>query len=129
MIAAIIESVLLIPVIGGVIVVSTLWFPLIALIGLYIAGLVIVSQAETTGGSDRYATELSTAKTKYIVGIACAAIAFIPFIGWILHIVMAVMMWLQFVTWTNIKEKLSKDNIIADVKAEDVKSDDDKEAK
>lgn len=124
LVAAIIETVLAIPVLGGIIVMTSVYSPLGILMILYIAGLVFAITAQSMKSADRYNIELSNYKTKFIIGIVAAAIAVIPVVGWILHIVMAVLMWSQYLTVSNLKDKVSKDNIVEDIKQEDIHSDD-----
>ncbi|WP_413628130.1 hypothetical protein R4B61_02825 [Fructilactobacillus vespulae] len=124
LVAAIIETVLAIPVLGGIIVMTSVYSPLGILMVLYIAGLVFAITTQSLKGADQYNIEISGFKTKFIIGIVAAAIAVIPVVGWILHIVMAVIMWSQYLTISSLKEKVSKDNIIEDIKQEDIHSDD-----
>lgn len=121
LVAAIIETIGAVPVLGGLVIIISVDAPLIALVGLYVAGLIFTIQAQGTPGADRYNIELSGIKTKFIVGIICAIVAFIPIIGWILHIVMTIIMWLQYSNLIRMKNKVAKDDVIKDVKAEDVK--------
>lgn len=123
LVAAIIETIGAIPIVGGSIIILSFESPLVALIGLYVAGLIFTIQAQNTPSANRYNIELSSVKVKFITGIVCAVIAFIPFVGWILHIVMAIIMWLQYTSLMSIKNKVAKDDVIEDVKAEDVKND------
>ncbi|WP_429970328.1 hypothetical protein ACQW5G_04770 [Fructilactobacillus sp. Tb1] len=124
LVAAIIETIGAIPVLGGLIIVLSAGAPLVALAGLYIAGLIFTIQAQNEPGADRYNIELAGMKNKCIIGIICAIVAFIPIVGWVLHIVMAIIMWLQYSSLMTLKNKISKDNLVDDIKAEDVKSDD-----
>lgn len=123
LVAAIIETIGAIPIVGGSIIILSFESPLVALIGLYVAGLIFTIQAQNTPGANRYNIELSSVKVKFITGIVCAVIASIPFVGWILHIVMAIIMWLQYTSLMSIKNQVAKDDVIEDVKAEDVKND------
>lgn len=125
LVAAIVETIGAIPVLGGLIIIVSAGAPLVALLGIYVAGLIFTIQAQSTPGADRYNIELASIKTKFITGIICAIVAFIPIIGWILHIVMAIIMWLQYTSLMGMKTKVAKDDVIEDVKAEDVKTDND----
>lgn len=77
-----VEAFLAIPIIGGSIILSLLWTPLLAMLILHIITLVYCKQEnESTAGS--------------IVGIVTSLIGWIPIVGWIMHVVTAVLLMLS----------------------------------
>jgi hypothetical protein len=85
LITAIAETYLAIPVIGGLSVVALLWVPLAVMLVLHVITLVVSSNKKSsTSGS--------------ILGIVTSILAFIPILGWILHITTAIVLWITFAT-------------------------------
>ncbi|WP_421381688.1 hypothetical protein ACOJQI_20780 [Bacillus salacetis] len=76
------EAVLGIPVLGAAIVIGFLWFPLVIMLVLHIITLVLTAKDEG-------------AKTGSILGIVTSCIAWIPFIGMIMHIISAVFLMID----------------------------------
>ncbi|HEX7065425.1 MAG TPA: hypothetical protein VF199_10210 [Bacillales bacterium] len=73
------EALLGIPFVGGVIVLSLAWMPLVIALGLHIATLILCrKEGENVHGS--------------ILGIITSCIAWIPFVGMIMHIVTAILL-------------------------------------
>ena len=77
------EAVLGIPILGGIIIISLLWIPLLVMLALHIVTLVITKKegGGTTTGS--------------ILGIVTSCIGFIPFIGMIMHIITAIFLMIE----------------------------------
>ncbi|WP_409342279.1 hypothetical protein [Paenibacillus sp. MBLB4367] len=73
------EALLGIPFLGGLIVLSLSWVPLIIMLVLHIVTLVI-SVNERSG------------KAGSVVGIITSCIAWIPFVGMIMHLITAVLL-------------------------------------
>lgn len=71
------EALLAIPVLGAAIIVGLLWIPLFIMLVLHIITLVLTKK---DGG----------ASTGSILGIVTSCIAWIPFVGWIMHILTAI---------------------------------------
>jgi hypothetical protein len=80
---AIIESVLAIPIIGGLLIIMSLWSILLIMLALHIITLVYSSREK---------------KSKYgsILGIVTSAIGWIPAVGWMMHVATAVCLWVSF---------------------------------
>jgi hypothetical protein len=70
------EAVLGVPVLGGAIILSFLWTPLVLMLILHIITLVLTAKEE---GS----------KAGSILGIVTSCIGWIPFVGMIMHIITA----------------------------------------
>ncbi len=77
------EAVLGIPVLGGIIILSLAWIPLLIMLALHIVTLVITKKegGGTTTGS--------------ILGIVTSCIGFIPIVGMIMHIITAVILMIE----------------------------------
>ncbi|WP_234293340.1 hypothetical protein [Fictibacillus sp. FJAT-27399] len=73
------EALLGIPFVGGTIVVSFLWTPLAIALALHIATLV-------------FSAKEGTARHGSILGIVTSCIAWIPFVGMIMHIISAILL-------------------------------------
>ncbi|MDN4524731.1 hypothetical protein [Fictibacillus fluitans] len=73
------EALLGFPVVGGAIVLSFAWTPLVLALALHIATLV-------------FASKEGTAKHGSIMGIITSCIAWIPFVGMIMHIITAILL-------------------------------------
>lgn len=78
------EGFLAIPIIGGFFVISFGYFPLIIMLALHIVTLVLSNKDRTTGAGS-------------ILGIITSIIAWIPFIGWFMHLITAVVLVLEAV--------------------------------
>ncbi|MFX3675195.1 MAG: hypothetical protein ACE3JQ_12225 [Paenisporosarcina sp.] len=76
------EAVLGIPILGATIVISFLWVPLFVMLVLHIVTLVLTKQ---NGGSI----------TGSILGIVTSCVAWIPFVGMIMHILSAIILMLD----------------------------------
>lgn len=76
------EAVLGIPVIGGTIVISFFWAPLLIMLALHIVTLMITKKE---GGST----------TGSIVGIVTSCVAIIPIVGMVMHIITAVILMMD----------------------------------
>ena len=76
------EALLGIPVLGGTLIVSTLWTPLAIMLALHIVALIIAHKAgrKTVG---------------HILGIITSAVGWIPMIGMVMHIVTAVFLMIE----------------------------------
>ncbi len=71
------EALLGIPVLGGTIVVSLLWLPLLFMLVLHIVTLVLAKKANMSANGN-------------MLGIVTSCLAWIPFVGMILHILSAI---------------------------------------
>ncbi|MDA1771541.1 hypothetical protein PDJ95_09100 [Bacillus cereus] len=71
------EALLGIPVLGGTIVVSLLWLPLLFMLVLHIVTLVLAKEANMSANGN-------------VLGIVTSCLAWIPFVGMILHILSAI---------------------------------------
>lgn len=76
------EAILGIPVLGGSIVLSLLWSPLVIMLALHIVTLVLTKKDE--GKS-----------TGSIIGIVTSCLGWIPFVGMVLHILSAVFLMID----------------------------------
>lgn len=77
------EAVLGIPILGGIIILSLSWIPLLIMLALHIITLIITKKEG--GGST----------TGSIVGIVTSCIGFIPVVGMIMHIITAVILMID----------------------------------
>lgn len=82
--AAILETVLAIPVFGGFFVVSMCWTPLVAALVLHIVALVFAC-----------ASNPQQPKVGSIIGICASVIGIIPIVGFILHVIAAIVNYIQ----------------------------------
>jgi hypothetical protein len=87
LVGAILETVLAIPILGGLIIISTLWTMLLITLGFHIAILAISSNNKAR-------------KTAPILGIVTSCLGWIPIVGWIMHVITAVFYWID---WTRKK--------------------------
>ncbi|OBW52715.1 hypothetical protein A9489_15720 [Bacillus thuringiensis] len=71
------EALLGIPVLGGTIVVSLLWLPLLFMLVLHIVTLVLAKKVNMSANGN-------------VLGIVTSCLAWIPFVGMILHILSAI---------------------------------------
>lgn len=76
------EAILGIPILGATIILSFLWIPLFVMLILHIITLVITNKE---GGST----------TGSILGIVTSCIAWIPFVGMIMHILTAIFLMID----------------------------------
>ena len=76
------EAVLGIPFLGGAIILGFSWVPLLIMLALHITTLVF---AKKEGGS----------VTGSILGIVTSCIAVIPVVGWIMHVITAIVLMLD----------------------------------
>jgi hypothetical protein len=83
LIAAIGETLLGIPVLGGTIIVFFAWIPLFVMLILHIVGLILSSNEKIE-------------KTGHILGIVTNVLGFIPVLGMLMHITTAVILWIEF---------------------------------
>lgn len=74
-----IEALLAIPILGGLIIVSLAWVPLILMLVLHIVTLV-------------YCNQENESKAGSIVGIITSVLGWIPFVGWAMHVVSAILL-------------------------------------
>ena len=80
---AILESLLAIPILGGSIIVSLVWTPLLVMLVLHIITLVMSVRERTSIYGN-------------IVGIVASVLGIIPFLGMALHILAAILLWIAF---------------------------------
>ena len=76
------EAVLGIPILGATIVIGFLWMPLVIMLSLHIVTLAIAKQS---GGSS----------TGSVLGIVTSCVAWIPFVGMIMHILTAIFLMID----------------------------------
>lgn len=76
------EAVLGIPILGATIVLGFLWMPLVIMLALHIVTLV-------------FAKQKGVSSTGSILGIVTSCIAWIPFVGMIMHILTAIFLMLD----------------------------------
>jgi len=86
------EALLGIPVIGGAIIISLAWTPLVVMLVLHIVTLVFTNK-------DRGAS------TGSILGIVTSCIGWIPFVGMIMHILSAIFLMVNAVAPNKVSEK------------------------
>ncbi|OYT32488.1 hypothetical protein B6U93_01700 [Candidatus Woesearchaeota archaeon ex4484_78] len=77
------ETILAIPILGAMIILFSFWLLLPVEIALGIIGLMMSKKAKTK-------------KTGHILQIITGCIAWIPFIGWIMHLISAITLWLEW---------------------------------
>jgi len=71
-----------IPLIGATIVIGLYWTPLVIMLALHIVGLVFASRNGLN-------------KTGHIMGILTSCLAWIPFVGMVMHILTAIFLMLE----------------------------------
>ena len=81
-IIAIIELFLGIPFLGGIFIVTHGWMPLILLFILHIVGILIASKEHKS-------------KLGHILGVVGNALGWIPFLGWISHLIIGVTLLIE----------------------------------
>ena len=91
------EALLGIPVLGGTIVISLLWTPLLIMLALHIVTLYFSSKENQK-------------KTGSILGIVTSVIAWIPIVGMVMHIITAIILLMDAYK-TNNQENGSNDVI------------------
>lgn len=91
LVTSILEGILGIPFIGGILIVSMLWLPLLVMLGLHIATLVIT---EKEGGP----------KVGSILGIVTSVIAWIPLVGMLMHMITFIVLLVEALTMKEKKE-------------------------
>jgi len=79
--SAIVETVFAIPVLGAMIILGFVWIPLICALALHIVTLVLTKKDRKINGS--------------VFGILAATIGLIPFVGWVLHVLAAIFLWIE----------------------------------
>ncbi|PGK52135.1 hypothetical protein CN918_30555 [Priestia megaterium] len=70
------------PFLGGTLVIGMAYSPLVLMMAVHIVGLV-------------FAIKTNKVRTGNIMGIICSAIAWIPFVGMIMHILTAVFLFIE----------------------------------
>lgn len=80
LISAILELILAIPVLGGLIVLGFAWTPLFLMLVLHVVTLVFSANERT----EKYPS---------IVGIVTSVLGWIPFLGWLMHVVTTVLLF------------------------------------
>ena len=79
---AIVETVFAVPLLGMAIIVGCLWIPLgLALVGHIINLVFSCKEGNKKAGS--------------ILGILASTVGLIPFVGWVLHILAAIMLYVE----------------------------------
>lgn len=84
-IAGVLEAILAIPVLGGSIVIGLLYFPLLVMLIIHIVGLVL----SLKDGTSKYGS---------IVGIVTSLVAWIPLVGWTMHLLSAILLFISAAT-------------------------------
>ncbi|MCZ2259858.1 hypothetical protein [Sporosarcina sp. G11-34] len=77
------ESIIGFPIIGGAIVISLMWTPLLLMLALHIVSLVLSSR------------EQGRKKTGHILGIIASCLGWIPFVGMVMHILTAIFLMME----------------------------------
>ena len=80
LISAIFETILAVPFLGGFFVLMTAWMLLAVGLVLGIVGVIICSKEKTN-------------KSGHILQIITSCIGWIPVIGWLMHLITAVVLW------------------------------------
>ncbi|MEK4220557.1 MULTISPECIES: hypothetical protein [Bacillus] len=70
------------PIIGGMIIVSMFWIPLVIMLALHIVSLIIAYKADKK-------------IVGHILGIITSAVGWIPIVGMVMHIITAVFLMLE----------------------------------
>ena len=83
LVTAILETILAIPFIGGLIVLGSGWSMLGIMLILHILSVIFASKEKKV-------------MTGNIVGIVASAVGWIPFVGYILHTVAMILLWIEF---------------------------------
>ena len=85
LITAILETVLAIPILGGLIILASVWSILGVALVLHVITLIFLVQVKS---KNLYGS---------ISGIVASVLGWIPILGWILHVVSAILLWIAFV--------------------------------
>ncbi len=83
LVTAIGESVLAIPVVGGLMIILSLWSLLFVMLGLHIATVVLYSKDKKRSKAN-------------VLGIVTSVVGFIPIVGWIMHVITTIVLWVSF---------------------------------
>lgn len=76
------EALLAIPLLGGAIIVGFAYIPLFVMLGLHIVTLVLsVNEKRNIYGS--------------VLGIITSVLAWIPFVGWLMHVITAILLMID----------------------------------
>ena len=81
MVAAILETIFAVPILGGMIIIAGYWIPLLIGLAVHITALVL-----TINTSGR--------RLGPIMGIVACTVGIIPFVGWVLHVLAAIFNWI-----------------------------------
>ena len=76
------EALLGIPILGGAMILSLFWTPLVLMLILHIVGLVMSVKANAK-------------KVGHILGVVTSCLGFIPFVGMVLHILSAIFLLIE----------------------------------
>lgn len=76
------EALLGIPVLGGSIIISLLWTPLVLMLALHVVGLVLSIKSNMK-------------RVGHILGIVSSCVGFVPFVGMVLHILTAIFLLIE----------------------------------
>ncbi len=87
LVAAIFETVLAIPLLGGLLIISSFWLLLVFEVIIGILGVI-------------QANKENKANKGHVLQIITGFIGWIPFLGWLLHLLSATILWLE---WNNEK--------------------------
>ena len=101
LVAAIAETILAIPLLGGTVVITLLYIPLLITLALHITALVMSSKE-------------SLSKAAPIVGIATSLLAWIPGLGWAMHLTTAILYFLSLFGPLQPQKKEDANNSIED---------------
>lgn len=77
------ETVLAIPIISGIFIISTMYIPLLVMLVLHI--LVIVMWNKLGKSTSVWS----------VLGIITSVLGWIPFVGWALHVITAILLWVR----------------------------------
>lgn len=91
------EIFLAIPIVGGAVVIGLAYTPLVIMLALHIVTLVLSSK----NGETKYGS---------IVGIVTSCIAWIPFVGWIMHVVSGILLMVSAAQNKRVAAPASTDN-------------------
>ena len=87
LIAASFETVLAIPLVGGLLIISSFWLLLALEVIIGIFGVIRANKEKK-------------AKNGHVMQIIAGFVGWVPFLGWLLHLLSAVMLWIE---WNNEK--------------------------
>lgn len=83
LVTAILETILGIPLVGGLIIIGLWYVPLVIMLILHIISLV-------------FASNEGKSKAGNVVGIVASCLGWIPFVGFALHIATAIVLYINF---------------------------------